>query len=55
MHFILEPWQLYLVILVGWVQRQQQEVIEYLIMENKTLKELWGLSSYQVVKDRIAF
>jgi hypothetical protein len=26
--FVLRPWQLYLVILCGWMNRQQQEVIE---------------------------
>ena len=37
MDFVLQPWQLYFVILVGWVQRQQQEVIHYLIAENRVL------------------
>ena len=30
MNFILHPWQLLLVILAGWINRQQQDVIEYL-------------------------
>ena len=42
MDFVLQPWQLYFVILVGWVQRQQQEVIHYLIAENRVLKEQIG-------------
>ena len=42
MNFVLQPWQLYFVILVGWVQRQQQEVIHYLITENQVLKEQIG-------------
>ena len=42
MDFVLQPWQLYFVILVGWVQRQQQEVIHYLIAENRVLKERIG-------------
>jgi hypothetical protein len=29
MKFILQPWQLMLIILASWVNRQQQEVIEY--------------------------
>ena len=29
MDFVLQPWQLFLVILAGWINRQQQEVIEY--------------------------
>jgi putative transposase len=42
MNFILEPWQLLFVILAGWVNRQQQEVIEYLRTENQILKEKIG-------------
>jgi len=33
MDFLLHPWQLYVVILAGWINRQQQEVIEYLRTE----------------------
>jgi transposase InsO family protein len=39
MNFILQPWQLLLTILVGLINRQQQEVIEYLRTENQVLKE----------------
>jgi hypothetical protein len=39
MKFILQPWQLMLIILAGWVLRQQQEVIDYLRTENAVLKE----------------
>jgi transposase InsO family protein len=42
MDFIFQPWQLYFVILAGWVNRQQQEVIEYLRTENQVLKEKLG-------------
>jgi hypothetical protein len=42
MAFILQPWQLYLAILAGWLNRQQQEVIEYLRTENRVLKEKLG-------------
>ena len=42
MDFILQPWQLYFVILVGWMNRQQQEVIAYLLAENRVLKEKFG-------------
>ena len=37
MAFILQPWQLYFVILAGWINRQQLEVIEYLRTENLVL------------------
>ena len=42
MKFILQPWQLMLIILASWVNRQQQEVIEYLRAENSVLKEQLG-------------
>jgi len=42
MNFILQPWQLFFLILAGWVNHQQQEVIEYLRTENQVLKEKLG-------------
>ena len=42
MYFVLQPWQLLLAILAGWINRQQQEVIEYLRTENQILKEKLG-------------
>ena len=42
MSFIFQPWQLYFVVLAGWVNRQQQEAIEYLCAENRVLKETHG-------------
>ncbi len=42
MNFILQPWQLLVVILANWVNRQQQQVIEYLRTENLILREKAG-------------
>jgi hypothetical protein len=42
MDVILQPWQLYLVILAGWMNRQQQDVTDYLRTENQVLKEKSG-------------
>jgi len=42
MSFVLQPWQLMLVILAGWTHRQQQFVIEYLHTENQVLQEKLG-------------
>ena len=42
MSFVLQPWQFLLISLAGWVNRQQQQVIEYLITENRILKEKVG-------------
>ena len=35
---ILQPWQLLLVALAGWINQQQQGVIEYLQEENRVLR-----------------
>ena len=42
MSFIFQPWHLCLVVLAGWANRQQQEVLEYLRTENQVLKEKLG-------------
>jgi hypothetical protein len=42
MDFTLHPWQLYFLILAGWVNRQQQTVIDYLRTENQVLREKLG-------------
>jgi hypothetical protein len=42
LNFLLQPWQLLLVILAGWVNQQQQQVIDYLRTENQILKEKLG-------------
>ena len=42
MSFVLKPWQLWIVAMAGWINQQQQEVIEYLRAENQVLKELHG-------------
>ena len=36
---ILQTWQFLLVVLAGWINRQQQDVIEYLAEENRVLRE----------------
>ncbi len=42
MIFILHPWQLLLVIFASWINREQQQVIEYLRTENQVLLEKVG-------------
>ena len=42
MKSLLQPWQLLLLILARWINRHQQEVIEYLRTENQVLKEKLG-------------
>lgn len=42
MGFVLQPWQLFFLTLAGWINRQQQEAIDYLFTENRVLKESHG-------------
>src|SRR5262249_13964731 len=42
MNFVLRPCQLLSLILAGWVNRQQQQVIDYLRTENQILREKIG-------------
>ena len=42
MSFVLQPWQLLLLALAGWINRRQQQKIDYLITENQVLKEKLG-------------
>jgi len=42
MSFVLKPWQLWVVTLAGWINQRQQEAIEYLVTENRVLKETHG-------------
>jgi len=39
---ILRPWHILVIALAGWINREQQRVIEYLITENQILKEKIG-------------
>jgi transposase InsO family protein len=38
----LQPWQLLVLVLAGWINRQQQDAIEYLLTENGVLREKLG-------------
>ncbi len=42
MNFLPKPWQLLLLILAGWINRHQQDAIEYLLTENQVLRENLG-------------
>ena len=42
MNFVLRPWQLLLLILAGWIDRDQQDAIEYLLTVNQVLREKLG-------------
>ena len=42
MNFVLQPWQFLLMVLAGWVNRQQQQVLEFQRAELEVLLELLG-------------
>jgi hypothetical protein len=42
MKALLPPWQLLLLILAGWINRRQQNAIEYLLTEDRILREKLG-------------
>jgi homeodomain-containing protein len=42
MKFVLQPGQLLLLILAGWINKHQQNAIEYLLTENRILREKLG-------------
>ena len=42
MTFILPPWQPCFTMLAGWVNRQQQEVVDYVRTEKQVLEEKLG-------------
>ncbi len=39
---IFKPWTFFAVMVAGWMNRQQQQVIEYLRTENQVLREKLG-------------
>jgi hypothetical protein len=53
MKTVLHPWQMLLLILAGWINQQQQHAIEYLIAENRILREKIGKKRIleQMIKD----
>ena len=42
MNFVLKPWQFALIVIAEWMNREQQQVIEYLRTENRVLRENLG-------------
>jgi len=42
MNFVLQPWQLLVVILTGWLNHQQQLLIDFLLTEVHVLKETYS-------------
>ena len=40
----LQPWHFLLLILAGWINRRRQDAVEYLLTENRVLREKLGKS-----------
>ena len=52
MKSVLQPWQLLLFILAGWINRHQQKAIQYLHVENQALKEKLGKRGILLADDQ---
>ena len=52
MNLVLQPWQLLLLILAGWINRHQQNVIDYLKTENEVLREKLGKKRILLTNDK---
>jgi len=42
MSFILQPWQLFFLILSGWVNRHQEQMLDFYVSQTKALLESHG-------------
>jgi hypothetical protein len=42
MRAVLQPWQILVAAMAGWLTRQQQAAVEYLREENRILREQLG-------------
>jgi hypothetical protein len=49
---VLQPWQLFVTILAGWINEHQQAAIEYLREENRVLKEQLGGKRLRLTDDQ---
>jgi hypothetical protein len=52
MSFTLKPWQFFFVILVGWVHREQQKIIEFYRQEVETLMKSQGKKRLLLTDDQ---
>jgi putative transposase len=49
---VLQPWQLFVAVLAGWINEHQQSAIEYLREENRVLKEQLGGKRLRLTDDQ---
>ncbi len=51
MAVVLQPWQILVAALAGWITRQQDAVIKYLREENRVLKQQLGRRRLRLTDD----
>ncbi|GAG33259.1 unnamed protein product, partial [marine sediment metagenome] len=52
MSFVLHPWQFFFVVLVGWVQREQQKIILFYQAELETMMKAQGRKRLRLTDDQ---
>ena len=52
MNTVLQPWQILVAAMAGWISRQQDAVIEYLREENRVLKQQLGDKRLRLTDDQ---
>ncbi|MEZ6049194.1 MAG: hypothetical protein R3C11_27180 [Planctomycetaceae bacterium] len=52
MSFLMQPWHLLVLSLASWLNREQQQVIEYLQTENRVLREKLGKQRILLTDDQ---
>ena len=52
MSFVLEPWQLLLIILAGWINRQQQAILEFQRLQIEALLKQLGKKRILLSEDQ---
>ena len=52
MAVVLQPWQILVAAMAGWISRQQDAVIEYLREENRVLKQQLGNKRLRLTDDQ---
>ena len=52
MRFVFQPWQLFFLILAGWINRQQQDIIEFQTAQIRILMEKMGRKRILLTDDQ---
>ena len=52
MNFVLQPWQFFVVIFVGWVHREQQKIIEFYQTELDAVMKAQGKKRFSLTDDQ---